>query len=236
MATLTERLKLYLTAVSDDKTFLAWRTEISGETDSNMIKIDMAIAALQDAMDGKQAELTFDEIPTANSDNPVTSGGIKSYVDEAVEGKNIGVISFNGRSGDVVPLSGDYTAAMIGADAAGSAATVQGNLNTHTSDTVAHITDLERSSWNEKAEVPRYTVVTLFSAGWSANAQTVSVPGVVADELSQLIIPVASSAAMEAYEDSGIRCRVQAQNSLTFTCEEVPAADLTLYVVIIPLA
>lgn len=30
---------------------------------------------------GKQDVLTFDQTPTANSDNPVTSGGIKSYVD-----------------------------------------------------------------------------------------------------------------------------------------------------------
>ena len=30
--------------------------------------------------------------------------------------------------------------------------------------------------------------------------------------------------------------RVQAENSLTFTCEEVPAVDLTVYIVIITLA
>lgn len=43
------------------------------------------IADLQDALDNKQDKLTFDNTPTANSDNPVTSQGIKSYVDAAVE-------------------------------------------------------------------------------------------------------------------------------------------------------
>ena len=68
------------------------------------------------------------------------------------------------------------------------------------------------------------------------NRQTVSAPGVSADELSQLLIPVAAGTAMEAYDDAVVRCRVQAENSLTFTCEEVPAVDLTVYIVIITLA
>lgn len=33
---------------------------------------------------GKQNALTFDSTPTANSTNPVTSGGVKSYVDGAI--------------------------------------------------------------------------------------------------------------------------------------------------------
>lgn len=43
-----------------------------------------------------------------------------------------GVSSFNGRAGVVLPQSGDYTAEMVGADAAGSAAAVQKNLDDHT--------------------------------------------------------------------------------------------------------
>lgn len=45
-----------------------------------------------------------------------------------------GVSSFNGRAGVVLPQSGDYTAEMVGADAAGSAEAVQKNLDAHTSD------------------------------------------------------------------------------------------------------
>lgn len=36
---------------------------------------------IEDAMSGVQDALTFDSTPTANSDNPVTSQGIKTYVD-----------------------------------------------------------------------------------------------------------------------------------------------------------
>ena len=65
-----------------------------------------------------------------------------------------GVTSFNGRGGFVVPESGDYTAAMVGADPQGTAETkaakVQSNLNTHVSDTVKHVTAAERSAWNSK--------------------------------------------------------------------------------------
>ena len=62
--------------------------------------------------------------------------------------------SFNGRSGAVVPKSGDYTAAMVGADSQGTAETkaaeVQSNLNAHATDTVKHVTAAERSTWNSK--------------------------------------------------------------------------------------
>lgn len=43
------------------------------------------------------------------------------------------------------------TAAQVGADVAGSAATVQNNLDTHDSNTTKHITDAERTAWNSKA-------------------------------------------------------------------------------------
>lgn len=61
-----------------------------------------------------------------------------------------GVTSFNGRGGAVVPKQGDYTAAMVGADAQGAAQTVQDNLNTHAQNTTIHITAAERTAWNGK--------------------------------------------------------------------------------------
>jgi len=45
------------------------------------------------------------------------------------------VSSVFGRTGAITAQSGDYTYSQVGADAAGSAATVQGNLNTHIADT-----------------------------------------------------------------------------------------------------
>lgn len=38
------------------------------------------------ALNAKQNTLTFDSTPTASSTNPVTSGGVKTYVDNAIGG------------------------------------------------------------------------------------------------------------------------------------------------------
>lgn len=61
-----------------------------------------------------------------------------------------GVTSFNGRGGIVKSQAGDYTAEMVGADASGAAAEVQGNLDDHEGDTTKHITAAERTAWNGK--------------------------------------------------------------------------------------
>ena len=73
----------------------------------------------------------------------------KYWSDNAQSIAGGGVTSFNGRGGAVAPQSGDYTAGMVGADAAGSAAAVQTNLNTHAAST-GHITDAERTAWSAK--------------------------------------------------------------------------------------
>ena len=49
-------------------------------TSTNAVQ-NKAIAA---ALNGKQNTLTFDETPTANSNNPVRSGGIKNAIDAVV--------------------------------------------------------------------------------------------------------------------------------------------------------
>lgn len=79
---------------------------------------------------------------------------------------------------------------------------------------------------------PKAHSVVLSSSGWSSNTQTVSVPGILADETKQLIQPIAASSSKEAYEEAGVSCTAQAANSLTFTCSEVPATNLTVYIVI----
>lgn len=77
------------------------------------------------------------------------------------------------------------------------------------------------------------STVTLTSSGWSGdNTQTVSIPGVLADETKQLIQPVAATISKEQYELYGVSCTGQAADSLTFTCLALPESDLTVYVVI----
>lgn len=78
-----------------------------------------------------------------------------------------------------------------------------------------------------------YQTVTLTAAGWTAgNTQTVTVEGVSAVETAQLIQPVPAASSRGEYERCGVYATGQAENSLTFSCDVVPAADLTVYVVI----
>lgn len=79
---------------------------------------------------------------------------------------------------------------------------------------------------------PKAVSVTLTAAGWSNNAQTITVNGVLADETAQLIQPMPSAASQAAYIEAGILCTGQGANSLTFTAETAPTEDLTVYVVI----
>lgn len=58
----------------------AWKVQSAGTDVYTRSQIDTMMAAKQDL-------LTFDNTPTANSDNPVKSKGIKSYVDAAVSDK-----------------------------------------------------------------------------------------------------------------------------------------------------
>lgn len=83
------------------------------------------------------------------------------------------------------------------------------------------------------APMPKAHKVTLTVAGWDAFAktQTVTVNGVLADESAQLIQPMPAMASQSSYYGAGVLCSGQAANSLTFTCQTVPTADLTVYVV-----
>ena len=73
--------------------------------------------------------------------------------------------------------------------------------------------------------------ITLTASGWSSNTQTVTVTGVLADETKQLIQPMPAMASQSAYYGAEVLCSGQAANSLTFTCQNVPTEDLTVYVV-----
>ena len=76
--------------------------------------------------------------------------------------------------------------------------------------------------------------VTLTASAWdsSAKTQTVTVPGVLADETKQLITPSPALASQTAYYNAGIRCTGQSADKLTFTAKTIPTANLTVYVVI----
>lgn len=87
---------------------------------------------------------------------------------------------------------------------------------------------------------PKGNKYTLTTSGWAKEptvsgiifTQTLTVPGVLADESKQLIMPMPASASQDAYAAAGIACTAQGANSLTFRCQTVPAADITVYVAV----
>ena len=138
-----------------------------------------------------------------------------------------GVSSFNGRSGAVAPQTGDYTAAMVGADAQGAAQTVQGNLNTHAENTVMHITAAERTSWNGKSGKADSFTVTLTAAGWSAGAQTVSDSRFSASGYAYTVCPAGDSFA--GYAEAVIYAdNVTTAGRMSFHCDVTPTENLTV--------
>ena len=104
----------------------------------------------------------------------------------------------------------------------------------HSQNDTIHVTAEEKATWDAKADASKSVSVTLAAASWDSTAktQTVTVTGVLADEAKQLITPVPAMASQSAYYDASIKCTGQAANSLTFTADTIPTADLTVYVVI----
>ena len=72
--------------------------------------------------------------------------------------------------------------------------------------------------------------VTLAAGDWGEDGtQSVSAPGVLADETRQLIQLAPASGSRASYEAAGITCTGQAADRLTFRAETVPSVDLTVY-------
>lgn len=72
--------------------------------------------------------------------------------------------------------------------------------------------------------------VTLPTSGWSANAQTASVADVTADSI---VVVAPAPASRKAYIEADVYCSSQGNGTLTFSCEGVPSAALTVNVQII---
>ena len=83
-----------------------------------------------------------------------------------------------------------------------------------------------------KADKPTALAVNLPASGWNATAktQTVNAAGVTA---SALCIVVAAAESFVAYGEAQVRCSAQGAGTLTFTCEDVPTADLTANVLMV---
>ena len=82
----------------------------------------------------------------------------------------------------------------------------------------------------------KYVIVGLTASGWSEEKkQIISVPGLKEDALKQLIIPTQPSTDIEKYYSAGIRISARGDNTLTFSCDTIPTANIDVVLVIIPI-
>ena len=212
-------------------------------------------AAERTKWNGKQDKLTFDTAPTANSTNPVTSGGVKAELDKKANATSLGAHTGNtdnphqvtaaqtgadpagtGKSEAASAVSAhnsssaahsDIRTALAGKETAGAAATVQGNLDDHEGNTTVHITAAERTGWNGKSGKALSFTVTLTAAGWSGNAQTVSNSKFVTSGYAYTVCPAGDSFA--GYAEAVIYADdVTTAGKMTFHCNEAPTANLTV--------
>ena len=72
------------------------------------------------------------------------------------------------------------------------------------------------------------TTITLTSAGWSSNTQTVNVTGMTA---TGVVMVSPDPTDQSAYTSAGIICSAQAAGTLTFTCDSTPSNDIDVVVV-----
>lgn len=67
--------------------------------------------------------------------------------------------------------------------------------------------------------------VTLSAGGWANGRQRLAVEKLKADDT---VISTPAPESMQLYVDAGVRLLEQGENTLLYSCEEVPAGDLTL--------
>ena len=212
-------------------------------------------AAERTKWNGKQDKLTFDTAPTANSTNPVTSGGVKTELDKKANATSLGAHTGNtdnphqvtaaqagadpagtGKSEAASAVSAhnsssaahsDIRTALAGKETAGAAATVQGNLDDHEADTTKHVTAAERTAWNAKSGKAVSFTVTLAAANWSSKAQTVSNANFLTGAYAYVVSPAPAS--FGAYSEAIIYAdNVTQAGKMTFLCSQTPTAALTV--------
>lgn len=82
----------------------------------------------------------------------------------------------------------------------------------------------------------KYVYGQLTASGWSeGKEQNISVPGLKAQAENQLIIPTPYEENIGEYYSAGIRISARGNNTLTFSCDTIPTADIWVVLVIIPI-
>lgn len=141
-----------------------------------------------------------------------------------------GVKSFNGRTGDVTPKSGDYKATLVTMSGY-SKATSRAAINT--SDTVnSALGKLEYKVDNAAVGAS----VTLDASGWTADTSdyycTKTVSGVTATN-KVIVSPNNVAATITVWGKCGIYAAAQAANSITFRATKQPTESVVANILII---
>ena len=219
-------------------------------------EIDSAIGGVKNkekTWDSKQDKLngTEDQLVGFNSagdavavaaPDPLPSGGTEGQIltlgtdgPEWTDPPATGVTSFKGRTGAITPQTGDYTADMVGARAntwTPSAADVGAVPTSRTVNGKALSANITLNA-SDVGAAPAIVLrtATLTTSGWSSNSQTVTVTGVVANNNAQAIdVSPLSKTDADNWAQAGVWCTAQGANTLTFTCTEVPSANINVNV------
>ena len=82
------------------------------------------------------------------------------------------------------------------------------------------------------ASIPKIRSVTLLHGSWVSNQQTVSVPGVLANEMAQRITVAYSKDTLDECKDAGLECINQGTDTLTFRVAGEVIDDLVVLITI----
>lgn len=190
-------------------------------------KIKTALGGKQNKLSGTKGQVVgFDAEGNAQAQDAPASGITQEQADARYLIRNDGGIV----SGPVsfMEKSDFYGSAVFNAEAA-----FNGNVLVPTEPTQdSNPVSLLYFNQILQEQKPKVYPITLVASAWSSNSQTITVPGVLADETKQLITPAPALASQAAYLAAGVLCTGQAADSLTFTCQTVPTGNLTVYVAI----
>ena len=147
-------------------------------------------------------------------------------------------VNIRGPQGEQGPAGQDGAQGPAGQDGAqgpegpaGAAATING-VNALTLSATGGLSGSQSGSTytiSGNGLKPLLRTATLTTSGWPSNSQTVTVSGVVADTSAQLItVSPANKASATAWGEAGVFCSAQGANSLTFVCDSVPSANISV--------
>lgn len=187
--------------------------------------------------DGEGGGLSAEQVGYSNTGSGLDATNVQEAIDELAGRGSSGVITFNGRSGAVVPQEGDYTANMVGAL---PNSTKLADLPADESHRT--VSDTEKSAWNNKGDPAKSTTITLLSSGWTQGgdgrySQTVAC-SIVAADTAVVSVDVALSGtdldadaeALNAWMGPSAQNAVQGAGTLTFYAAEAPTVNIPVNV------